>query len=207
MWIIAGLGNPGPKYAGTRHNVGFDVVDALARRAGAPSFASKFKGEVTTGRVGGESCLFLKPLTFMNLSGDSVQPAMAFYKVAPANLIVVHDEIDLDLGVLKLKTGGGHGGHNGIRHIAGRIGPDFFRVRAGVGRPSGQKAVTSHVLGGFSNDEQIEVDLLLDKCADAIELIIQDGLTAAQAKFHEKKKTREKKKQKAAEPVDDAKAS
>ncbi len=122
----------------------------------------------------------------MNVSGDSVQPAMAFYKLGLDRLIVIHDELDLPLGKLKLKKGGGHGGHNGIRHIAGRLGEDFFRVRAGIGRPDGKKSVSSHVLGGFAGDEAIEADLLVDKTADAVETVIKEGLLAAQNKFHEK---------------------
>jgi PTH1 family peptidyl-tRNA hydrolase len=186
MWLICGLGNPGPKYAGTRHNIGFMVVDRLAERWRAPTWQQKFKGEATTTQVAGEPALLLKPLTYMNVSGDSVQPAMAFYKLGLDRLIVIHDELDLPLGKLKLKKGGGHGGHNGIRHIAGRLGEDFFRVRAGIGRPDGKKSVSSHVLGGFAGDEAIEADLLVDKTADAVETVIKEGLLAAQNKFHEK---------------------
>lgn len=186
MWLICGLGNPGPKYAGTRHNIGFMVVDRLAERWRAPSWQQKYKGEATTTQVAGEPALLLKPLTYMNVSGDSVQPAVAFYKLKLDQIIVIHDELDLPLGQLKLKKGGGHGGHNGIRHIAGRLGQDFFRVRAGIGRPDGNKSVSSHVLGGFVGDEATEADLLIDKTADAVELVIKEGLLAAQNKFHTK---------------------
>jgi peptidyl-tRNA hydrolase, PTH1 family len=203
VWLICGLGNPGPKYAGTRHNIGFMVVDRLAERWGAPAFASKFKGELASARMAGEPALLLKPLTYMNVSGDSVQPAMAFYKLAPADLIVVHDDLDLSLGQLKLKKGGGHGGHNGIRHIAGRLGPDFFRVRAGIGRPDGKKSVTSHVLGGFSGDDAEDAKLLVEKTCDAVELIVKEGLVAAQNRFHEKPK---KKKGKENQPAPESPA-
>jgi PTH1 family peptidyl-tRNA hydrolase len=205
MWLICGLGNPGPKYAGTRHNIGFMVVDRLAERWRAPSWQQKYKGEAATCQVAGEPALLLKPLTYMNVSGDSVQPAMAFYKLKLDHLIVVHDELDLPLGQLKLKKGGGHGGHNGIRHIAGRLGQDFFRVRAGIGRPDGQQSVSSHVLSGFGGPEAAEADLLIEKTADAVELMIKEGLLAAQNRFHDKAK---KKKGKNNKPkAEDNKAS
>lgn len=184
MWLIVGLGNPGPKYADTRHNIGFMVVDALAARARASSFTQKFKGEVATGRVDSESVALLKPLTFMNVSGDSVQPTMAFYKATPETVVVVQDELDLPLGALRLKKGGGHGGHNGIRHIAEKIGPDFIRVRAGIGRPERQSQVTSHVLSGFSADERVVVDDMLARACDAIATVCTTGLLAAQQRFH-----------------------
>lgn len=188
MWLVVGLGNPGPKYAGTRHNVGFMVVDRLAERARAAPFTGKFKGELTSCHLAGEQVLLLKPLTFMNVSGDCVQPAMAFYKLHPDQLIVIHDDLDLELGQLKLKKGGGHGGHNGIRHISQRLGPEFIRIRAGIGRPPGQKSVSSHVLEGFSGPEADVAAILIEKTADAVELVIKDGLTAAQNRFQEKKK-------------------
>jgi PTH1 family peptidyl-tRNA hydrolase len=184
MWLIVGLGNPGPKYANTRHNVGFMIVDALATRAHAASFTQKFKGEVANGRLGNESVAFLKPLTFMNLSGDAVQPTMTFYKATPETLVVVHDDLDLPLGALRLKKGGGHGGHNGLRHISEKIGPEFIRVRAGIGRPERQSQVTSHVLASFSVDERIVIDALVARAADAVESICTSGLTIAQLKFH-----------------------
>jgi PTH1 family peptidyl-tRNA hydrolase len=184
MWLIVGLGNPGPKYADTRHNIGFMVVDALAARTQASSFSQKFKAEVATGRIAGESVALVKPLTFMNLSGDAVQPAMAFYKATPETVVVVHDDLDLPLGTLRLKKGGGHGGHNGLRHITEKIGADFVRVRAGIGRPERQSQVTSHVLAGFSVDERIVIDELITRAADAAMTLCTQGLTAAQQKFH-----------------------
>jgi PTH1 family peptidyl-tRNA hydrolase len=202
MWLIVGLGNPGAKYEQTRHNVGFAVIERLADR-GRTSFNSQFKGEVAKVDVGGERCILVKPQTFMNLSGDSVQPAAAFFKIAPANIIVVHDEVDLDLGQLKLKKGGGHGGHNGIRHISERLGPEFFRVRLGIGRPKfGKSGMTSHVLGGFAADEADGIEAGIERAADAVELIIREGLVAAQNKFHEKKKKKKKEKKQPAETVE-----
>lgn len=194
MWLIVGLGNPGPKYADTRHNIGFMVLDALASRTHASSFTQKFKGEVATGRIDGESVALVKPLTFMNLSGDAVQPAMAFYKATPETVVVVHDDLDLPLGALRLKKGGGHGGHNGLRHITELIGADFMRVRAGIGRPERQSQVTSHVLAGFSADERVVVDELVARASDAVLTICTRGLTAAQQKFHTVEKKAETKK-------------
>lgn len=184
MWLIVGLGNPGKQYEGTRHNVGFRVVDELARRGGSSGFTSQFRGEVAKVDIGRERAVLLKPLTYMNLSGESVQAAMAFFKLQQADIIVVHDDMDLELGRIKLKQGGGHGGHNGIRDIAQRIGADFYRVRLGVGRPRGSSSASKHVLGSFSADEQPVLEQLLSSAADAVGMIMSDGLNAAQLKFH-----------------------
>lgn len=185
MWLVAGLGNPGPKYDGSRHNVGFMALDVLAERFAAGAWQTKFKGLITKVRLGDADALLLKPSTFMNLSGQSVQPALAFYKLSLDDLIVVHDDLDLDLGQIKLKKGGGHGGHNGIRDIAGRCGKDFFRVRGGIGRPRGD-GVTGHVLGGFAKAEQQAAGYLVEDCATAVEVLIRDGLLEAQQRFHGK---------------------
>lgn len=184
MWLIAGLGNPGKQYEGTRHNVGFRAIDELARRGGSFGYTSQFKGEVAKVDVGRERAVLLKPLTYMNLSGESVQAAMAFFKLQQADIVVVHDDMDLELGRIKLKQGGGHGGHNGIRDIAQRIGADFYRVRLGVGRPRGTSSASKHVLGGFSQEEQPVLEKLIADAADAVTLILSQGLTAAQLKFH-----------------------
>ena len=136
MHLVAGLGNPGPKYAGNRHNVGFMVVDELARRWGAPSFRSKCKGELTKVAVGGQDVVLLKPMTYMNRSGESVQAAMQFFKVPVGHVACIHDELDLELGVVRLKVGGGTAGHNGLRSVIQHCGsPDFLRCRVGIGRP------------------------------------------------------------------------
>lgn len=185
MWLVAGLGNPGPEYERTRHNIGFLVVDRLAQRCGIGRFGKQFKAEVARAEVRGEPCVLVKPLTFMNLSGDAVQPAAAFFKVPGERVIVVHDDIDLSLGQIKLKSGGGHGGHNGIRSIAARMGPDFLRVRLGVGRPGGKGShVIGHVLGTFSRDEEAALVSLVEQGADAVEMLIREGLLAAQQRFH-----------------------
>src|SRR5215831_2728840 len=157
MWLLVGLGNPGPKYSQNRHNIGFMVVDELARRKNAESFRGKFGGEVTTCEVGGEKCALLKPLEFMNLSGRSVQRMSAFYQVEPQQTVVVHDEIDLPLGTLRIKVGGGHAGHNGLRSIVQDLGSaDFVRVRCGVGRPASSRPVADFVLDDFSKAEAEE---------------------------------------------------
>lgn len=184
MWLIAGLGNPGPKYAGTRHNIGFAVLDRLAERFGPTAWQSKHKGQLAQVRIGNDVAVLIKPSTYMNLSGDSVQPAAAFYKLPLEKVVVVHDDIDLKLGQIKLKTGGGHGGQNGIRHIAQRMGADFPRVRCGVGRPTGSRDAAGHVLSGFAKNEAQEAEMLIDDAAGAVETLVREGLLAAQNRYH-----------------------
>jgi PTH1 family peptidyl-tRNA hydrolase len=193
MWLVVGLGNPGAEYANTRHNIGFMVVDGLARRWRASAFVGKFKAEMSQGSLAGDTVQLLKPQTFMNLSGQSVQPAMAFFKIPLSQVVVVHDDLDLELGQIKLKRGGSSGGHNGLKSIDGQIGADYLRVRAGIGHPR-QKApegankdrggVVSHVLGGFKGKDAEEAQFLVENCADAVEAIIKDGLDKAQMRFH-----------------------
>ena len=186
MHLVVGLGNPGRKYEGSRHNVGFMVLDALARAHGLPELKEKFSGLWAKGELGlgGERApvAVLRPTTFMNLSGDSVQPAAAFLKVPPASVIVVHDEIDLPWRDVRVKLGGGHAGQNGVRHIIARLGtPDFVRVRVGVGRPPPgfRGDVADWVLGAFDASERAELpDVLTDACA-AIEQVIRDGASKA----------------------------
>ena len=155
MWLIAGLGNPGPEYAPTRHNIGFMAVDALA---GAAGFSSKFHGETATLSIEGEKVVLLKPMTFMNLSGKSVQAAMAFYKIPPENVIVLHDELDLPLGKIRIKQGGGANGHNGLKDIDRLVGVNYWRIRLGIGHPGIKEQVHGHVLSRFTSDEQAVVD-------------------------------------------------
>ncbi len=184
MWLIAGLGNPGPKYAQNRHNIGFMVVDELARRARAESFRSKFGGDVTTCEVAGQRAVLLKPMEYMNLSGRAVQRAAAFYQAEPKDLVVVHDEIDLDFGTLRVKHGGGLAGHNGLRSIVSDLGtPDFTRVRIGVGKP-GHKNVAGHVLDDFAKSEQEELKILIQEAADAVEEILRKGALLAMNKVN-----------------------
>jgi PTH1 family peptidyl-tRNA hydrolase len=193
MWLIVGLGNPGAEYENTRHNVGFMVVDALARRHRAGSFQAKFKAECAQVSVRGESALLVKPQTYMNLSGQSVQPAMAFYKIPLTNVVVVHDDLDLELGQIKLKRGGSPGGHNGLKSIDSQIGPEYLRVRAGIGHPRAKLPegvpkergrVVTHVLGAFKGKDAEEAQFLVENCADAVEMMMKDGLEKAQMKFH-----------------------
>jgi PTH1 family peptidyl-tRNA hydrolase len=165
--LIVGLGNPGAKYARNRHNVGFLALDAISAAHGFAIWRSKFQGQIAEGRLGAEKVLLLKPETFMNLSGDSVQAALAFHKLAPADLIVLHDEIDLPPGRVRIKTGGGAAGHNGLRSIAGHVGPDFHRVRIGVGHPGDKRLVSNYVLGDFAKDEAAWLDPLLSAMAKA----------------------------------------
>ncbi len=177
MHLVVGLGNPGQKYEGNRHNVGFMVVDALASAAGA-SFKSKFSGEFA---ISGELA-FLKPMTFMNLSGESVQPAAAFLKVSLGDVIVIHDELDLSFADVRIKVGGGHAGHNGLRSIIARMGaPDFARVRVGIGRPPAdfKGDVASYVLGNFAGEERKQLDDVISRSVEATNLIVKDGVLTA----------------------------
>ncbi|MEQ8306468.1 MAG: aminoacyl-tRNA hydrolase [Hoeflea sp.] len=171
MLLIAGLGNPGPQYAKNRHNVGFMAADAIARRHSFSGFSKKFRGEIAEGMLAGEKALILKPMTFMNLSGDSVGEAMRFYKLSPSDIIVIHDELDLAPGKLKLKTGGGNGGHNGLKSIDAHCGKDYKRLRVGIGHPGHKDRVNPHVLGDFSKADQQWLDPLLDAIADNADLI------------------------------------
>ena len=154
MKLIAGLGNPGAKYARHRHNIGFMAVDRIAADHGFPPWKGKFQGSVSEGRFGSDRAVLLKPETFMNNSGQSVQAAMQFYKIAPADLIVLHDEIDLAPGKVRHKTGGGHAGHNGLRSIHAHVGPDYTRVRLGVGHPGHKDRVPAYVLHDFAKADE-----------------------------------------------------
>ena len=159
MLILAGLGNPGASHARQRHNIGFMAVDALVhRRPGFGAEKARFQSLVRDGRLGGDKVLTLKPQTYMNRSGQAVGEAMRFYKLSPADLVVFHDELDLALGKVKVKQGGGHAGHNGLRSIAQHIGLDFVRVRLGIGHPGDKDRVTGHVLGDFAKAEEPVVD-------------------------------------------------
>jgi PTH1 family peptidyl-tRNA hydrolase len=192
--LVVGLGNPGKKYAKNRHNIGFMVVERLASSHGLPDFKEKFSAVWTKGEasVGGRRfpIALLEPQTFMNLSGDSVQPAAAFLKTEPANVIVVHDELDIPWKDVRLKIGGGHAGHNGLRSIIGRLGtPDFVRVRVGIGRPPpGFKGdVADYVLQNFDAMESAELGDVVDRACGAIERVLADGLTAAMNAVNTKK--------------------
>lgn len=161
MKLFAGLGNPGAKYAGNRHNIGFMAVDRIAADHGFGPWRKAFHGLVAEGRLAGEKVILLKPETFMNLSGQSVQAAMTFYKIAPGDLVVFHDELDLAPGKLKVKDGGGHAGHNGLRSIHGHIGEAYGRVRLGIGHPGHKDAVAAYVLHDFAKADQVWLEPLL----------------------------------------------
>lgn len=158
MRLVVGLGNPGSEYAGTRHNVGFMVADGIQEAFGLPSFTKKFKGLASKGRVAGEDVVVLKPQTYMNLSGESVQAAMAFFKLKPADVLVIHDELDVAPGMLKFKVGGGDAGHNGLKSITQALGtPDYARLRFGIGRPVHKSQVSDYVLHAFDPEEGVMV--------------------------------------------------
>lgn len=166
MKLIVGLGNPGPKYAGHRHNIGFMAVDGIAADHGFAAWKDKHQGSISEGRFGSDRAILLKPATFMNNSGQSVQAALRFYKLTPQDVIVLHDEIDLAPGKVKYKIGGGHAGHNGLRSIHAHIGPDYARVRLGVGHPGHKDRVPSYVLHDFSKSEQAWLDDVLRGISD-----------------------------------------
>jgi peptidyl-tRNA hydrolase, PTH1 family len=173
MRLVVGLGNPGPRYARNRHNIGFMSLDAIARRHGILGFRSRFKGELAEGVIDGERRLLLKPQTFMNDSGESVAEAARFFKISPEEIAVIHDEIDLRPGKIRVKCGGGAAGHNGLRSIDALLGPDFWRVRIGVGHPGIKELVQPYVLQNFSNEEvSLWVAPLLDAVAETIGLLL-----------------------------------
>lgn len=184
MWLICGLGNPGPKYRNNRHNVGFMVVDLLASRASAGPFKDKFKGEWARGTLAKSDVVLLKPMTFMNLSGESLQAAMTFFKVPLENVLVIHDELDLAYRDVRVKVGGGAAGHNGLKSIIQHCGgPEFARVRIGIGRPP-KGSTESWVLGDFDSMESAELGDVLQQAALAAEMVVKDGSAAAQNKFN-----------------------
>jgi len=186
-WLVVGLGNPGAEYAASRHNLGFFVLDELAARAGSPPFRKKFHGEVAEARIGGEPATLLRPMTYMNESGRSVQAAVAFYKLPLSAVLVVHDELDLPFAEIRLKSGGGDAGNRGIRSIIGQLGsPDFLRLRVGIGRPpSGFRgSAADFVLQGFPPAEKAELAALVARAADAAELVATRGLAVAMNLTH-----------------------
>ncbi|TIL32355.1 aminoacyl-tRNA hydrolase [Mesorhizobium sp.] len=171
MLLFAGLGNPGAKYANHRHNVGFMAADAIARRHSFSLWSKKFQGLIAEGTLAGEKIILIKPQTFMNLSGQSVGEALRFYKLDASALTVLYDEIDLAAGKVRVKVGGGSGGHNGIRSLEQHVGKDFRRVRIGVGHPGVKEMVHGHVLGDFAKSDREWLDVLLDTIADAAGLL------------------------------------
>ncbi|MBT2414465.1 aminoacyl-tRNA hydrolase [Streptomyces sp. ISL-12] len=189
-WLIAGLGNPGPEYAGNRHNVGFMVADLLAERMGGRfKRHGKAQAQVVEGRVGppgpgSRRVVLAKPMSYMNLSGGPVTALRDFYKVPADRVVAVHDELDIDFGVLRLKLGGGDNGHNGLKSMTKAMGPDYHRVRCGIGRPPGRMQVADFVLRDFSSVERKELDWFVDRAADAVECLVSEGLERAQSAYN-----------------------
>ena len=173
---LVALGNPGADHARDRHNAGFWLADRLAERWGLTfSSEKKFKGDLARANRAGETLWLLKPMTFMNASGEAIQPLLAFHKIEPDEVLVVHDELDLPPGVARLKDGGGHGGHNGLRDTHRVIGAGYRRLRIGIGHPGHASRVLSHVLGRPSADEQIAIDAAIEAGVDAVETILESG--------------------------------
>ncbi|MGK5631183.1 aminoacyl-tRNA hydrolase [Streptomyces sp. URMC 123] len=188
-WLVVGLGNPGQEYAGNRHNIGFLVADLLADRMRGRFKAHKARAQVVEGRVGppgpaGRRVVVAKPMSFMNLSGGPTAALRDFYKVPVGHVVAVHDELDIDFGALRLKKGGGDNGHNGLKSITKAMGPDYHRVRFGIGRPPGRMPVADFVLKDFSSAERKELDYFVDRAADAVEALVLEGLTRAQSTYN-----------------------
>jgi PTH1 family peptidyl-tRNA hydrolase len=188
-WLVVGLGNPGAKYSRNRHNVGFMVLDELARKHGLPAWSQKLGGDATSGVItterGRERAQLLKPMEFMNLSGFAVQRTMAFHRIELDKVLVVHDELDLDFGVVRLKNGGGHGGHNGLRSIIDTLGSDEFpRVRLGVRKGDFSGELADYVLGPFPDEDVLVVQEMVDRAADAVLCALGEGVPAAMNRFN-----------------------
>jgi PTH1 family peptidyl-tRNA hydrolase len=184
MLLLVGLGNPGSRYAGNRHNIGFMVVEAIAKRHGIGPFRRRFQGVAAEGSIGGERVLLLLPGTFMNDSGRAVAEAAHFYKLPLADIVVVHDEIDLAPGKLRVKSGGGVAGHNGLRSISSHVGNDYRRVRIGVGHPGHKDLVYGYVLNDFAKEEHPWVAALCEVIADNAELLVKGQDASFQNKVH-----------------------
>jgi PTH1 family peptidyl-tRNA hydrolase len=184
-WLIVGLGNPGPSYSGHRHNVGAMVVDELAVRTGGTLRSHRARAAAAEVRIEEQRAVIARPLCFMNESGGPVAGLMSFFKIPVENLIVIHDEIDIPFAEVRLKVGGGEGGHNGLRSVTKSVGTrDYLRVRVGVGRPPGRMDAADFVLHDFSSTERREVPLLISDAADAVERLVSQGLVAAQQEWH-----------------------
>ena len=184
QWLIAGLGNPGPEYAGNRHNAGFLVADLLADRIGARFKRDKGRVQAASGRLDGLPVLIIKPMSYMNVSGPPIAAVSRFYKIPVGRMVVVHDELDLPFGTIRLKLGGGDNGHNGLRSLTGTLGPDYDRVRIGVGRPPGRRDPADFLLSDFTPAERKELPLIIERAADAVQALLADGLAEAQNEFH-----------------------
>ena len=184
-WLVVGLGNPGPTYAGNRHNVGFMVLDLLAERVGGRFKAHKGRADVVEGRLAGQPVVLVKPKSYMNESGGPVSSVRGFFKVPLEQVVVVHDELDIPYGTVRLKRGGGDNGHNGLRSLTSSLGSrDYLRVRVGIGRPPGRQDPADFVLKDFSSVERRELGFHVDRSADAVEALLTGSLETAQNAFH-----------------------
>lgn len=191
VWLVVGLGNPGPTYAGHRHNIGYRVTDELARRLGSPFRSHKTgRAEVVEGRLGapgalGPRLVLARPRSFMNECGGPVKALASFYGIEPATIVAVHDELDIAFGTLRVKLGGGDNGHNGLKSMRGSLGTgDFYRVRAGIGRPPGRQDVADFVLSDYAKVERAELPFQVDSAADAVESLLTVGLERTQQDFN-----------------------
>jgi PTH1 family peptidyl-tRNA hydrolase len=187
MFLVAGLGNPGKEYEATRHNVGFMVADELARRWSAGPWRDKYGAKLVQTSFGPHQVVLVEPQEYMNVSGEAIQRVAAFFKINPKDLLVLHDELDLPFGAVRVKVGGGHGGHNGLRSIQEHLGPAFMRVRCGVGKPDSKERVVGHVLGGFSKEEQKSLSQFIVQAADAAQLTLEQGPTIAMNRYNSSK--------------------
>jgi PTH1 family peptidyl-tRNA hydrolase len=185
LWLVVGLGNPGPEYSGNRHNVGFGVLDTLASRVGGRFKSHKSRADVIEGRLAGQRVVLAKPRSYMNESGGPVSSLRDFFKVPLDRLVVVHDELDLPYGGLRLKLGGGDNGHNGLKSLRRSLGSgEFNRVRLGIGRPPGRMDAAAFVLRDFNAAERKDLDVLVERAADAVEALVVDGMDKAQNTFN-----------------------
>ena len=189
MKIIAGLGNPGAEYAHTKHNVGFMLVDALAERLNAPAWKEDFFSSVTEVRIGGEKVFLVKPLTYMNNSGEAIGPMLSYYKMETDDLTVVHDDMDIPAGMVRIRKKGSSGGHNGIKSVIAHVGgEDFSRVRIGIGRPPAGWTVINHVLAPFSSEDVPKIREAINYLLPAVECIVTDGVDLAMNRYNPHKK-------------------
>lgn len=191
-WLVVGLGNPGEAYAGTRHNLGFSVADLLAKRAGSGDWRRRFDSQLCEGRLGTRKIWILKPMTYMNASGPAIAQALRYSTADVSRTIVVHDDVDLELGRLRLRVGGGDGGHKGVRSAIEHVGPDFVRARVGVGK-NASRDTSDWVLGRFAGSERQAVDMAVASAADAVETVLREGITAAMNRYNVRAKKDAKK--------------
>lgn len=202
MKVIAGLGNPGQEYSQTRHNVGFILIDALADRLGITIWQEKFSAQVGEGRIGSEKVLLVKPLTYMNNSGEAIGPLLRWYKLESEDLIVAHDDMDIPAGTMRLRRKGGSGGHNGIKSILEQVDEEFARVRIGIGRPEPGWTVVNHVLAKFPAEDREKIDAAIAELLPAVECIATEGIDLAMNRFNPKKAKKKKDKQEQADGIE-----